>query len=345
MTKKDMEFLLLQANKRIIHLESMLILNSKTLILFHGFFINWLNHHKNYVEKNTFDTYLIQANTHILPYFQQQNIYLQHLKTSDLYDYYDLKLNHLSVNTAYHHHASILSCLDFAVFKQLITFNPATKIKLPKKVKFNSDYYTQHELKKCFALFKGDILEPIVLIAGTLGLRRSEILGLTWDCIDFKNKLLRVKNVVVKTFCMKTNQEKLLIKSKTKNNTSIRNLLIPTFLLDYLYNLKQQNKCKNQIHEFKGYIFTDKYGDLLKPDFVTKHFKLILTKNKFKVIRFHDLRHSCATILHNNNVSLKDIQEFLGHSTITTSADIYTHFNYNNKKRISHKLDILFNDL
>lgn len=140
----------------------------------------------------TINSYLIQANCHILPYFKKLNTYLEQLKQQDLQAYYNSKLNKLSVNTIYHHHASINSCLDFAVTNDIIDINPATRIKLPKKPNFYSSFYSSDELKECFAIFKDDILEPVVLIAGILGLRRSEILGLTWDCIDFKNKTLKM---------------------------------------------------------------------------------------------------------------------------------------------------------
>ena len=69
----------------------------------------------------------------------------------------------------------------------------------------------------------------------------------------------------------------------------------------------------------------------MKPGFITQHFGLIRDKNNLKFIRFHDLRHSCATLLYDNGVSLKDIQEWLGHSNIATTANIYTHLNYKNK--------------
>ena len=75
----------------------------------------------------------------------------------------------------------------------------------------------------------------------------------------------------------------------------------------------------------------DTVGELVKPNFITQHFEITLKNNGLKKIRFHDLRHSCASLLYANGVSLKDIQEWLGHSDIGTTSNIYTHLDYSSK--------------
>lgn len=72
-------------------------------------------------------------------------------------------------------------------------------------------------------------------------------------------------------------------------------------------------------------------GELIKPGYLTQHFPALLEKKGLKRIRFHDLRHSCASRLYANGVALKDIQEWLGHSDIGTTSNIYTHLDYSNK--------------
>lgn len=83
--------------------------------------------------------------------------------------------------------------------------------------------------------------------------------------------------------------------------------------------------------KYMDYIYVDEMGERIKPGYVTQTYQKVLKRNNLKVIRFHDLRHSCATLLYNNGVDLKDIQHWLGHSTITTTANIYTHFDYSRK--------------
>ena len=72
-------------------------------------------------------------------------------------------------------------------------------------------------------------------------------------------------------------------------------------------------------------------GELVKPNFITQHFEIVLKNHGLKKIRFHDLRHSCASLLYANGVSLRDIQEWLGHSDIGTTSNIYTHLDYSSK--------------
>lgn len=83
--------------------------------------------------------------------------------------------------------------------------------------------------------------------------------------------------------------------------------------------------------DFLEYIYIDSLGRLIKPNYITQHFSLVLEKNGLKHIRFHDTRHSCASLLYANGVAMKDIQEWLGHSDISTTMNIYTHLDYRTK--------------
>ena len=86
-----------------------------------------------------------------------------------------------------------------------------------------------------------------------------------------------------------------------------------------------------QRNDYLEYVNVNAIGELMKPNFITQHFEILLAKNKLKKIRFHDLRHSCASLLYANGVSLKEIQEWLGHSDISTTSNIYTHLDFSSK--------------
>ena len=126
-------------------------------------------------------------------------------------------------------------------------------------------------------------------------------------------------------------------KDRTKNKSSVRTLpLVEPFEKLLLKLLDQRSKNMKMFktsysRKYMDYIYVDEMGERIKPGYVTQTYQKVLKRNNLKVIRFHDLRHSCATLLYNNGVDLKDIQHWLGHSTITTTANIYTHFDYSRK--------------
>ena len=84
-------------------------------------------------------------------------------------------------------------------------------------------------------------------------------------------------------------------------------------------------------NQYINYVFVDDIGDIVDPNLVTNRFRKILQKNNLKHIRFHDLRHSCASLLVASKIPMKNIQEWLGHSNFNTTADVYSHLDYTAK--------------
>lgn len=89
---------------------------------------------------------------------------------------------------------------------------------------------------------------------------------------------------------------------------------------------------KSYNREYLGYLCVDEIGNIIRPNYVSEQFPKLLEKNGLRPIRFHDLRHSCASLLLANGVPMKQIQEWLGHSTFSTTADIYAHLDYKSKE-------------
>ena len=126
-------------------------------------------------------------------------------------------------------------------------------------------------------------------------------------------------------------------KDRTKTKSSYRTLpLVPPFE-ELLRRLKREQLVNQKVcgaaycKEYLDYIYVNAMGELVKPNFITQHFEIVLKNHGLKKIRFHDLRHSCASLLYANGVSLKEIQEWLGHSDIGTTSNIYTHLDYSSK--------------
>ncbi|WP_312645155.1 site-specific integrase [Hydrogenoanaerobacterium sp.] len=292
----------------------------KPKILFSDFLLTWLQHHKSRVTPTTWDGYNLVMQKHIYPYFQKKNIFLQKLTPLDLQGYYDLKLSEgLSVVTVLKHHANIHAALRYACKMQHIKNNVASYVDFPSKLRYIADYYTIEEMVELIEKAKRSPLFVPIVLACVLGLRRSEVLGLQWSSIDLNRQIICIENKVVPYI---TNSN-VLITNKLKTDSSYRTLPLPYCLLKFLEQLKEMQTLN---YGDNPYICLNSKGTLYKPSSVSQGFKLFLKKNDLRPIRFHDLRHSCASMLYAMGCSLKDIQTWLGHSDIKTTsekADLY----------------------
>ena len=195
--------------------------------------------------------------------------------------------------------------------------------------------YKAEELEQLFTAIQGDPAEFGVIMAAFYGLRRSEIVGLKWDAIDFENKTISIQHTVVSAKVNGTVTE--IARYKTKTKSSCRTLpLIPACeqMLNKMKKEQEQNRkvCgKSYCTDYLDYIYVDPMGKRIRPDFLSQHFPDFLVAHQMKRIRFHDLRHSCASLLYANGVSLKEIQEWLGHNDISTTSNFYTHLDFSSK--------------
>ncbi len=325
--------------------------NSKSKIFqdisFVDFMKNWLKIIKPTIELNTYESYEQMINYRITNYFTTHKITLTELEPIHIQDFYSYMLNEgLSGNTVVHYHAVIHKALDYAFKMNMVLSNVADKVQRPKIEQFIGKFYNENELNTLFEISKGDPLELVIFITAFYGLRRSEVLGLKWNAIDFENNTITIKHTVVRTTV--NGKTQLLTKDRTKNKTSYRTLPLIPEIVEILKKFKQiqdNNKtvCRKSYNsEYEEYLCVDNIGNLLKPDFITKHFKRLLKNNNLRIIRFHDLRHSCASLLLARGISLKEIQEWLGHSNFNTTANIYAHLDTQVKQNSANALSSIF---
>ena len=100
---------------------------------------------------------------------------------------------------------------------------------------------------------------------------------------------------------------------------------------------------KSYCRDYLDYICVDQCGKLLRPNYVTEHFSWLIEKYGLRKVRFHDLRHTCASLLLSNGISMKQIQIWLGHSTFSTTADIYAHLDYSAQEASANAMNGMFN--
>ena len=172
--------------------------NSENEIEFRAFLLKWLDIVKPSISNNTFIGYRGVV-TRITEYFDKYypGLLLSELTPLHLQQYYNEKYNSgASASTVKHYHANIHKALRYAVKVDFLNVNVADKDDLPKMEKFEANFYSKEELDKLFELFKGDRLELVIHIAAYFGLRKSEILGLKWDSIDFDAKTITVRSQI-----------------------------------------------------------------------------------------------------------------------------------------------------
>lgn len=298
-------------------------------ILFTEYLKQWIKIVKPTLEISTYGGYdrLIKL---ICPYFEKLGLKLCELKTSDIQKYYDhLRVTrNVKTNTIRRYHAVIHKSLEDAVQRGILEINVARNIKHPKNEQFIASFYNKEELETLFKVAKGKLIELHILLASYYGLRREEIVGLTFSNVNFIDKTITIKRTVTNA-CVE-GRSFLLEKDRVKNCSSNRTLPLIPYIEELLLKEKEKQEENKKLYgntykNTEGYILVDDEGNLIKPDRVTRHFSALLKENGLKKIRFHDLRHSCASLLLSNGSNYKAIQAWLGHSCASTTMNIYSH--------------------
>ena len=304
-------------------------------VLFADYIEQWLKVAKPTIAVATYASYCSMVKRVIAPYFRERRITLQGLTPKDIQDFYLEKLKTVSASSVIHYHANIHRALKHAVKLDLIPTNPADKVDRSKKDRFIGSFYDAEEVNKLFEVSKGTKLEFPILFGAFYGLRRSEALGLKWDAIDFENDSITIRHTV--TSVTLDGKVQLVASDTTKTKSSLRTLPLVPFMKERLLVLKKEQEnnrrlCGRSYHkQFAGYVCINEIGDLIKPHYVTEQFPKLLDANGLRRIRFHDLRHSCASLMLANGVPMKQIQDWLGHSDFSTTANIYAHLDYSTK--------------
>lgn len=295
-------------------------------------FLNlWLKT-KTKIQDNTYDGYNQAINGRIAEFFNAIGSTISNLKPENFEDYYDfLRVNYnLTDCTALHHHRLMKQALSYGVKKGPLMYNIMDKVDAPDDSDFQGDYYRASEALELLEKAKGDTLYIVVLLTTFYGFRRSEVLGLRWTAIDFEANVINVERKIVVT--SRHGKREYQDKKKMKSQSSRRTLpLIDIVREALLIEKKKQEEYKKAFgkayHDNKeGYICVDPLGKLITPDYVTGHFEVLLRKSKMRKIRFHDLRHTCATLLVMNGVSLLLVSRWLGHSNMAVTEKYYLHF-------------------
>ena len=303
----------------------------------------WLDHIARTVDEVTLQGYKSLADTHILPYFDDAGTKLTKLDHKTIQRYMDMKFTSgrrdgkggLSPRSLRLHKNIIAQTLDLAVRNKLIQSNPCQFVVLPQCERYESQFYTETQLKALFSALKDDPILPMVRITAWYGLRRSELLGLQWDSLDLEAGTMTIRHTVSKV-------TEVVAKDKTKNASSRRTFPLTPEAVEIFTKAKEQEERNRAMfgreYQENPYVFKWPDGHPYSPDYISHHFAKVLKRHGLPHIRFHELRHSCASMLINMGFTLKDVQEWLGHSDIKMTANIYSHLDNARKNTIAAKL-------
>ena len=302
---------------------------------FAEYLLEWLDIVKVRVKATTFSSYEAMIKSTIEPYFRKKGYTLQGLEARHIQQFYSEKLRTVKPNSVIHYHAVIHQALKYAMKTDLVPQNVAMKVDRPKKNDYQPVFLDADDLKQLFDVIKGTRLELPVLVAAFYGLRRGEVCGLRWDAIDFERGTITIKHTV--TSMQVNGKTKMYAQDSAKTKSSMRTLPLVGRFKEYFAEVKAAQELNKQVcgncynYEYDGFVFVDELGNLMRPDYLTGYFPQYIQKHGLRRMRFHDLRHSCASLLLANGVPMKQIQEWLGHSDFSTTANIYAHLDYSSK--------------
>ncbi len=295
---------------------------------------NWLEEQRCVLQRSTYEGLSIYIRRHLVPYFGLYD--LEEITPAQCQQYVTDKLEDGRIDrkgglsaVSIRKHLSILKqALNEAVRSGLILQNPAQYVRTPRlagTVAHRTVFLTPEEGQKLVVAFEGTDLYAAVVLALYYGLRRSEVLGLKWQAIDFSRNVITIQHTVVKNLTTET-------KDTTKTATSRRSFQLLPEVREILIELKKT--------ALEGdYILTRGNGKPLRPDSLTKGFQAVLRRNSLPAMRFHDLRHSTASILFDRGWELEDVKNWLGHRDIETTSNIYLHYGRARKVMLAKNLE------
>jgi integrase len=315
------------------------------------FLVEWLEKtQKHDVRPRAYERYEEIVRLHINPTIGHH--YLQKLTPNQIKSFYAKKLDEgYAASTVNSFHNVLHKALDTAVRWNLIPRNICDLVDPPHKEEYEAHPLNLEQLKKLLTVAQGHPTEALITLTLATGLRRGEILGLKWQDIDMEDGTLQIRRVLSRVPTkLKTETRKGYVEANTKTKKSRRRIIIASFALEALKKHRERQKVAKEkagpLWKENDLVFCTSIGTFLNPDRdVRVPFKKLLQKAELPDVRFHDLRHSAATLLLGMGVHPKIVQEILGHSNIAITMNIYSHVLPTMQQEAMKKLNAAFKDM
>ena len=272
---------------------------------------------------STVHGYNMIIRNHIAP--ELGGVPLAELKAPQVQQYLNRKLTEgLCGNTVRKHYNVLHNALEHARRQELLSRNPAQWVFPPSSTHPTHHFYDGSTMSRLFELVSGTSLEPVVKLAGYMGLRRSEICGLKWSHVDRENKVITIAEA-------RTAVNGRSVDNGTKNRASIRRLGYQGLadmeeLMERLWQKRLDEKARmGSGYQDLGFVVCHSGGQPYQADYLSNRLQRVLKNTDLPYVTLHGLRHSFASIAHSRNVPLFGISKALGHSNTNTTTQIYMH--------------------
>lgn len=301
------------------------------------FLMDWLENKKMTIKESTYKTYYYILKKHIIPEFE--NVPLSNLKSLNIQKFHTKLLNEkgLSNNTVRKIHFILGNALNLAVNFDMVIKNAAKPVNPPKETKAQTEVWDVNEVLRFIEVAKESHLYMVYLIAINTGMRQGEILGLSWDGVNFDEGVLYVKQTL--------SIDGQTINKTTKTAAGMRTIALPNELITELKRHKlEQIKHRLQmgsLYKDMNLVNPTNVGTPVIASNLRRNFNIFIKKANVKKIRFHDLRHTHATLLLKQGVHPKIVSERLGHTDTRMTLDRYSHLLPNMQKETAQKFSEL----
>lgn len=286
-------------------------------------FLNqWIEDRKPSVRIRTYERYECFIRLHVVPVIGK--VKMQQLNPQHIKGLYARKLKDgLSPTTVNTLHGMLHGAFKDAVKWGIIARNVCDLVDIPQRAHYEMKPLTIEQAHSLLEAAKGHNMEALFVLALTTGMRRGEILALKWSDIDFQTKTLRIQRIFTRA------PGNRYIEAEPKTKKSKRPVMLTARVVDLLQqHQKRQLEAKTKAGKFwedNNLVFCTSLGTPLNPNKVLERFGTLLKKAELPHMRFHDLRHSAASILFAMKVHPKIVQELLGHHQISMTMDLYSH--------------------
>lgn len=302
--------------------------------------IQWVNTYLPNIEETTRAGYNDRIKNCIIPYLG--SVPLKSLKANNIQQWINqLHIQRgLSPKSIKNIYLNLKAALDKAVILRMLSYNPCSGVELPKLQKYKAEIYDKNEIALLLDTAKGTDIYLIVLLTVSIGFRRGELIALCWDDVDFENGIIHVRHNTVLA-------DGKTIHKSPKTSAGVRDISIGDNLVRTLKEAHTQYLL-NKISYGSDFVDSNlvicqKNGKPYHPDSITQKWERFVAEKGLKHIRFHDLRHSCATAMIEAGVDPKTVQHRLGHADISITMNIYAHSTKSMDKSAAEKMeDMIF---